>query len=86
MLGDGVASFTRKTSKRVSRGNINDSTASNVACTVPASPGSWVLVSHGCCLGTHAQEVTSCVDVHNAVKVLDISVRQRLMDAIVDLY
>jgi hypothetical protein len=75
MLGNGVAPFARKASKRVGRGNIDDSAASNVTCTVSAGPGSWVLFSHCCCLGTHAQKVAPRVNVHNAVKVFDISVR-----------
>lgn len=85
MLGDGVGSFARKSSKRIRRSNIDYDATSYVPSTISAGPGSGCLLSHCRRLRTNAEEISSGVDVHDAVKIFDITVGQRGMSAVVNL-
>jgi hypothetical protein len=85
MLRDCVGSFARKSDERVGRCEVDNSSAPNVTCTVPAAPGLGFLLAHRCYLCTHAEHVATGIDVHDAVKVLNVSLSEGCMHAVVDL-
>jgi hypothetical protein len=85
MFGYGVGSLSRQTSKRVCRGDIDDYTTTNVARTIPTSPCFRRLFTHSRSLCAHTKKISSGIDAHDAIKILDVGFGQWGMYTVVNL-
>jgi hypothetical protein len=82
MLRYGVGPFARKADELVGRGEVHNSSTPNVTCAVPAAPGLGFLLAHRHYLCTDTEQIAAGVDVHDTVKVLDVSLGEGCMDAV----
>ena len=85
MLRNSIRAFSRNASKRISRSEVDDNSAANVMCSIPAPPCLRVLLPHSPSFCTHTDQVTPGIDVHDTVEILDIGIGNGCVDTIVDL-
>jgi hypothetical protein len=85
MFGNGVRTLSRQTSKGVCRSYIDDYASTDVARTIPTSPCFRRLFTHSCSLCAHTKKISSGIDAHNAIKVLDVRFGQGHMCTVIDL-
>jgi hypothetical protein len=72
MFGNGVRTLSRQTSKGVCGGYIDDYATTDVARTIPTSPCFRRLLTHSRSLCAHTKKISSGIDAHDAIKVLDV--------------
>ncbi len=85
MLRNGIGALAGETDKRIGGCKVDDDSAADVACAVPAGPSLGCLLSHRRHLGTDTHKVAASVDVHDTIKVVDIGLGDGCIHAVVDL-